>query len=327
MIRLFALQASREFGARIAAELGCDLAPVEEREFEDGEHKVRPLVDVRGYDVFVVQNLHSDASTSAAERLVRLLFFCAALRDHGAARVTAVFPYLAYARKDRRTQPFDPVTSRYVAQLIEAMAIDAVVAFEVHNVAAFDNAFRIPALHLVSADVLAPHVARLVGDAPVVVASPDPGGVKRAQLFREMLVQLLGRDCGSAFLEKRRVGGVVSGDLLAGDVRGATVLLVDDLISTGGTLVRAARTCLEQGARSVIACAAHGLFTRGADDAMLDPALSQIFITDSVAPAGLNAAARARLQIVGAAPLFAATIETLHAAHAPHSAVAGAPPR
>jgi ribose-phosphate pyrophosphokinase len=74
MIRLFALQASREFGARIAAELGCDLAPVEEREFEDGEHKVRPLVDVRGYDVFVVQNLHSDASTSAAERLVPLLF-------------------------------------------------------------------------------------------------------------------------------------------------------------------------------------------------------------------------------------------------------------
>ncbi len=308
---LFALEATREFGKRLAAAAGWTLAPHEEREFEDGEYKLRPLVDVRGERVFVLQNLHGDARGSAADKLVRLLFFTAALRDHGAAQVTAVIPYLAFARKDRRTQPHDPVTTRYVAQLIEAVGIDAVVVFEVHNVAAFDNAFRIPALHLSSAPVLAPAVAGLVGAAPVVVASPDPGGVKRAQLFRETLVPVLGRDCGSAFLEKRRVEGVVTGDLLAGDVRDAVVVLVDDLIATGGTLVRAARTCLENGAREVIACAAHGLFAQGADAAMLDPALSTILITDTVPPERLGAAARERVQVVEAAGFMAQALSRL----------------
>jgi ribose-phosphate pyrophosphokinase len=311
-MRLFALQATHDFGAKVAAELGCELAPHEEREFEDGEHKARPLANVRGDDVYVVQSLHSDAHVTASDKLVRLLFFASTLRDHGAARVTAVIPYLAYARKDRRTKPFDPVTSRYVAQLMEASGIGAVVAFEVHNVAAFDNAFRIPVLHVTSAPVLGPEVARLAGDAAVVVASPDPGGVKRAQLFRETLLPLLGRDCGSAYLEKRRSAGAVTGSLLAGEVRDATVFLVDDLISTGGTLVRAAHACIEHGARAVIACAAHGLFASGADKAVLDPALSRILITDSVEPERLGAAARERLQIVGAAPLFAATIKALH---------------
>lgn len=312
MMRLFALQATCDFGERVAVELECPLAPHEEREFEDGEYKLRPLIDVRGDDVYIVQGLHGDAQGTPADKLMRLLFFAATLRDHGADRVTAVIPYLAYARKDRRTQPFDPVTSRYVAQLMEAVRIDRVVVLEVHNVAAFENAFRIPLLHLTSARVLASEALRLVGEGPVVVASPDPGGVKRAQLFRETVEPLLGRPCGSAYLEKRRAGGVVSGALLAGDVRDATVLLVDDLISTGGTLVRAARTCLQYGAARVIACAAHGLFTRGSDDAMLDPALSAVVITDSVAPDNLGVAARSRLQVARVAPVFAAALKTLH---------------
>ncbi|HEU0202674.1 MAG TPA: ribose-phosphate diphosphokinase [Burkholderiaceae bacterium] len=312
MLRLFTLNATREFGSRIAFALDREASPHEEREFEDGEHKARPLIPVHDDDVYVVQSLHGDAQAATAERFVRLLFFAATVRDHGAARVTAVIPYLAYARKDRRTQPFDPVNSRYVAQLIEAAGIDRVMALEVHNAAAFDNAFRIPALHVSSAPVLAAAAVRLAGAAPVVVVSPDPGGVKRAQLFRETLEPLLGRACGAAFLEKRRAQGVVSGSLLAGDVRDATVVLVDDLISTGNTLVRAARTCLAQGAHNVIACAAHGLFATGADAAMLDPALSHIVITDSVAPARLSAEARAKLQIESAAPAFAAAIKAWH---------------
>ena len=306
MLQLFALQATRDLGARIATHLGHALAAHEEREFQDGEHKLRPLVDVRGADAFVVQSLHGDADSGAADKLVRLLFFAAALRDHGAARVTAVVPYLAYARKDRRTQPFDPVTSRYVAQLVEAMHIDRVVAFEVHNVAAFDNAFRMPALHVSSDAVLAPQAARLVGDRRAVVASPDPGGVKRAQLFGETLAKLLGRDCGSAFMEKRRTG----------DVRGAVVVLVDDLISTGTTLVRAARACVEQGAAGVIACVAHGLFAQGSAETLHDAALSSLLITDSVVPSTLPALGE-RLQVISAAPLLAETIATLHGGVAP----------
>ncbi len=309
---LFALKHTREFGERVAAALGVELAPSEEREFEDGEHKARPLADVRRHDCFVIQSLHGGPDGSANDKLARLLFFAGALRDHGAARVTAVVPYLAYARKDRVTKPWDPVITRYVAQLFEAMGVAGVIVLEVHNVAALQNAFRIPTLHLESAEVFAARAGELAGSGPVVVASPDPGGVKRAQLFRETLEARLARQFGSAYLEKRRSAGVVSGDLLAGEVAGATVLLVDDLISTGGTMLRAAQTCLAAGATKVYAFAAHGLFNAGASDVIANPAFAATIITDTVPPFRLSAAARERVEIVSAAPLFAQAIRRVH---------------
>src|SRR5512137_3014575 len=147
-MRLFALNASREFGERVAAALGRPLDAHEEREFEDGEHKARPLVSVRGEDAYVLQSLHGDAQASGDDKLVRLLFFCAALRDHGAARITALVPYLAYGRKERQTKPFDPVSTRYLAQLIESVGIDALVTLETHSITALQNAFRIPTVHI-----------------------------------------------------------------------------------------------------------------------------------------------------------------------------------
>ena len=141
-MRLFALNATRELGLSIARQLGVDLCAHEEREFEDGEHKVRPLDVVARADVFVIQSLHAGPSESASDKLCRLLFFIGALKDAGAASVTAIVPYLCYARKDRRTKPNDPVTTRYVAAMFEAVGVDCVVTLEVHNPAAFENAFR-----------------------------------------------------------------------------------------------------------------------------------------------------------------------------------------
>ncbi len=120
-LRLFALAASAELGAGISAALGVPLAAHEEREFEDGEHKARPLDAVNGADVYVVQSLHGGPQQSTNDKLCRLLFFIGALKDAGAARVTAVTPYLCYARKDRRTKPNDPVTTRYIAGMFEAV--------------------------------------------------------------------------------------------------------------------------------------------------------------------------------------------------------------
>ena len=117
--QLFGLNATRGFAEQIAARLGTDLAPHEEREFEDGEHKARPLVSVRGRDAYVIQCLHGGAGQSVNDRLVRLLLFLATLKDDGAARVTAVIPYLAYARKERQTKARDPVATRTLARLIE----------------------------------------------------------------------------------------------------------------------------------------------------------------------------------------------------------------
>jgi ribose-phosphate pyrophosphokinase len=313
---LFALQGSRPLGEEIARALGQSLAPHEERAFEDGEHKSRPLADPRGADAYVIHSLYGEPACGASDKLLRLLFFIATLRDHGAARVTAVVPYLAYGRKDRQTKPFDPVSVRYTAQLFEAVGTEALITLEAHNVAALQNAFRIRTVHLEGHDLFAARAVALAGREPVVVASPDPGGIKRAQLAREAYEQRLGRAVGFAFVDKRRSGGVVSGGtVVAGDVDGATVLLVDDLISTGGTMARAAAALLGAGARQVHAFAAHGLFVEDAAAVLADPPIGRIVVSESVPPLRLEGSAtRARLEIVPTAPLVARAIRACHGA-------------
>ena len=219
-LALFAPAGDGGLGGRVAEALGVPLDPHEERGFEDGEHKARPLASVRGRHAAVIGPLHADAAMSVNDRLCRALFFCAALRDAGAAEVTLVAPYLCSARKDRRTKSRDPVTTRYVAQAIEAMGVDRVVAMDVHNPAAFENAFRRPAEHLEARPLLVRHLAPLLRGEAVTVVAPDAGGAKRADALRAALSGALGAPAGSAYAEKRRSGGEVTGDLLAGEVGG-----------------------------------------------------------------------------------------------------------
>lgn len=148
---LFVLHGSELLGVKIAHHHGISLAAHEERAFEDAEHKARPLQNVRGRSCFVLQSLHGEGSQSANDKLNRLLFFIATLNEASASRVSAVVPYLAYALKDRKNKPLDPVTMRCVAQLFEAMGTDSLLALEVHNPAAFQNAFRCPTEPLDSA--------------------------------------------------------------------------------------------------------------------------------------------------------------------------------
>lgn len=310
-MRLFALDAGAALAAALSARLDEPLAPHELRVFDDGECKLRPLVDPRGDDVYVVAGLHGDASGSPHDKLCRLLMFVSTLRDHGARRVTAVVPYLAYARKDRRTKPFDPLTLRYVAQWFEAAGTDQLIVLEAHNVAALENAFRRPTLHVSAHGLFDPLVAEWPGRPPFVVASPDPGGVKRAQLWRESLQERLQRPVGFAMIDKRRSAGVVSSDrLVAGDVAGADVLLLDDLIASGETMLSAAVALRQAGAREVSVFAAHGLFIGAAADALADPAIARVVVSDSVPPFRWSAQApsRAKLQVVSAAPLLARAI-------------------
>jgi len=145
---LYSLDPECALAAALSVQLDQPLAKHEERRFEDGECKLRPLSDPRGEDAYVLLGLHGGPVDSPHDKLWRLLMFIATLREHGASRVTALLPYLAYARKDQRTKPFDPVSLRYVAQMFEAVGTDQVIALEVHNVAAFQNAFRCTTVHL-----------------------------------------------------------------------------------------------------------------------------------------------------------------------------------
>ncbi|HSF15983.1 MAG TPA: ribose-phosphate pyrophosphokinase [Vicinamibacteria bacterium] len=312
-LRLFALEASRELGERISAKLGIPLSPHEERDFEDSEHKSRPLVNVRGDDVFVIQSLYADERESANDKLVRLLFFLGALRDASAGRVTAVVPYLAYARKDRKTNPRDPVTTRYVAALFEAVGIDRIIVMDVHNLAAYQNAFRCRTDHLEARPLFVEYFASFLGNEELVVLSPDAGGVKRAELFRRHLQHVLHKDISNAFMEKHRSGGIVSGETLVGRVAGRAVIVLDDLIGTGTTLARAAKACHALGAARVLAAATHGIFVGDANRVLGDPALDQVVITDTVPPFRLHPKVRAeKIHVLNIGALFAAAIERVH---------------
>ncbi|MDO9313575.1 MAG: ribose-phosphate diphosphokinase [Burkholderiaceae bacterium] len=308
---LFSIDPECRFAHALASELGESLSALEDRAFEDGEHKLRPLVDPRGHDAYVIASLYGGPLLSPHDKLFQLLMFSATLREHGAGRVTAVVPYLAYARKDRQTKPHDPLTLRYVAQLFEAVGIAQVIVLEAHNVAAFQNAFRCLTLHVPAHEVFDPFVHEIVGVEPLAVASPDPGGVKRAQLWRESLEHRLVRPVGFAMVDKRRSAGLISSsNLVAGDVDGMTVLLLDDLIAGGDTMKRAADALRRAGAHRVVACAAHGLFTAGAPEVLAPPAVDQLLVTDSVPPFRLpvTGAVSRKLRIVSAAPRFADAI-------------------
>ena len=311
-LQIFALEATAELGQAVATVLGQPLAAHEEREFEDGEHKSRPLDDVAGADVYVVQSTHGGPQQSANDKLCRLLFFIGALKDAGAARVTAVTPYLCYLRKDRRTKPNDPVTTRYIASLFEAVGTDCMVTLEVHNPAAFENAFRCRTVALSGTPLFVDYVKANLANENLSVISPDAGGMKRAELLRETLEHALGRPLGKGLAEKHRSAGVVSGDLFAGDVIGSTALIVDDLISTGGTLLRTARSARTAGAKRVLAFVTHGLFMTGAAEVLVDPALDQVVISNAVPPFRLEPAQSKKLVILPAAPLLAEAIRRLH---------------
>lgn len=312
-MKLFALNHSRGFGEQVAKELNLALSSHEEREFEDGEHKIRPLENVRNQEVFVIHSLYSDKGQSVNDKLCRLLFFIGALKDASAKKVTAVIPYLCYARKDRKTKPRDPVTTRYIARLLEASGAEGIVTMDVHNVQAFQNAFRIPAENLEARKLFSEFLITLLKDDDPVIMSPDFGGIKRAERLQQTLAKQLNEELPLVFMEKYRSAGIVSGERVSGEVKNKTVIIIDDLISTGGTIARAAAACSKAGAKKVLALATHGIFTGSPDDTLQEGALHQIITTNTIPPFRLeHTLVKDKLTVLNAAPLFASAIERIY---------------
>lgn len=311
---LIVMNSSQDFGNRVAVHSGEKVVPHEEREFEDGEHKIRPLVNVRNQNVFIISSLHADAMQSVNDKLCRLLFLIGALRDASAGRVIAVVPYLCYARKDRKTKPRDPVTTRYVAQMFEAVGTDHLLTMDVHNLAAFQNAFRTTTTdHLESMQLFVNHFLPLVSNDKVAVVSPDVGGVKRAEFFRELLQSKTEREVTAGFMQKQRSEGVVTTGAFVGDVKGRVVIIVDDLISSGTTLSRTAEACRDAGAELIYGAATHGMFSSNAETVLSLSAIDRIVITDTVSPWRLSQRFIAsKLDFIDATPLFAEAIACIN---------------
>ena len=311
---LFALDASRAFGEAVSARLAIPLSAHEEREFEDGEHKARPLVSVRGRDVFVIHSLYGEPAQSANDKLVRLLFFIGALKDAAAGaghRRRALSRLRAQGSQDasratRSRRATSPACSRRSAPTAWSRSTCTISRrSRMRSAAAPRTSRRIRCSSPIS--------RRCCATREVAVVSPDAGGIKRAEQFRNRLAAALRRPVGAAFAEKYRSAGVVSGEALVGDVDGKVAIIIDDLISAGTTIARAAQACREHGATRVLAAASHGLFAGAANAVLAASAVEQIVVTDSVPPLRVtDAGLRAKLVQVSTASLFAEAIRRIH---------------
>lgn len=307
---LFALNSSREFGENIAEAIGLTLSEHEERDFSEGEHKTRSLVDVQRKSVYLIYSLYGEPKLTVNDKLCRLLFFVGSLKDAGASEVTIIAPYLCYSRKDLKTKSRDPITTQYVARIFETMGTDRFVTLDVHNLQAFQNSFRIPTMHLEAKEYFVSHFSPLVKENEMVVLSPDKGGVKRAAAFAQALEKETKTIIPVGIMQKTRSEGIVGGtEVIFGEVSGKTVIIIDDLISSGTTLVRAAKACKEAGANKVYAAATHGVFESRANQVLKDQALDKIVITNSIPPIRLEKEIiEQKIEIINVAPMIAQRI-------------------
>lgn len=311
--QLFTLDDDPQLALRIAERISVELSPLELRHFSDTEFKIRPLASVRNRNVFVVASLAATQKHSINDVLCRILFFIACLKDHGAARIHLVIPYLGYARKDRRTKIMDPLTLRYVAQLLESSGSASIMSFDVHNEAAFINAFRCPTEHLDSIKLFTQQLAPLVAQRAVTLIAPDLGSIRRVQSLADALFTMHSTPCLFGFINKQRTQDIVTGDLMLGDVSGRTVVIFDDLISTGGTIVRAVQACRERGAAEIIVATTHALFGGVIPASILEAPIDHLLISNSLPWAPPSASLPGpHYQVVDSSPLFAHAIEVVH---------------
>ncbi|MFO7167106.1 MAG: ribose-phosphate pyrophosphokinase [Chloroflexota bacterium] len=298
-LQIFSGNANRPLAQEIAGGLNINLGRALVGTFKNGETRVKIEENVRGSDVFVVQ----PTCTPVNHHLMELLLIIDALRRASAARVTAVIPYYGYAKQEKKTTGREPISAKLVANLIRTAGADRVLTMDLHA-PAIEGFFDIPVDHLQAGPLLAEYIRELNLPRPVVV-SPDAGGVGRANGFRERI------GAGLAIIAKQRPQPDIAEMIeMVGDVEGKTAVIVDDMISTGGTLAEAARALRERGATAVYACATHGIFAGDALEIMADSVLVETIVTNTIPlPDGYE---RARVRAISVAPLFAEAIMRIH---------------
>jgi ribose-phosphate pyrophosphokinase len=292
---IFAGTANTGLAEAVARELGVRLGACAVERFPDGETSVRLDEPVRGREVFVVQ----PTSPPVNDHLVELLAFADACRRASASRVTAVVPYFGYARSDRRGGKRVPVAASMVADLMEAAGVAHAVTVDVHTLQ-IEGFFRIPVDSLTAVPALADALRERLPEGTVVV-SPDAGRVRMATEFARRL------ETSVVVLHKRRESGTETKVThLVGDVRGRACLIIDDMISTGGTMVESIEALLDAGARPEITVAAtHGLLLAGARENLDHEGVREVCVTDTVRATDEG---WPKLRVVSVAPLIAGAI-------------------
>lgn len=300
-IILFTGNSNPSLAQEVSTILGTGLGAAVVRTFSDGEILVQIDENVRGGDVFVIQSICSPVN----DNLMELLLMLDALKRASAKRITAVVPYYGYARQDRKVAPRVPISAKLVADLVTTAGAARVLTIDLHA-GQIQGFFNIPVDNLYALPVLLPYIRERVGGEQVAVVSPDAGGVERARAFAKRL------DAGLAIIDKRRPGpNEVAEMRIIGEVEGRWAVLVDDMVDTAGTIVKAAAALREAGARKVIACATHAVLSGPAIERISKSDIEELVVTNTIPLRG-PAKESAKVHMLTVARLLAEAIRRTH---------------
>jgi len=304
-IKIFSGSSNRALAEAICKEIGIPLGKSEVGTFSDGECFASFYETVRGSDVFVIQSTNNPVNNN----LMELLVMIDALKRASAGRITAVIPYFGYARQDRKTKPRDPITAKLVANMITTAGADRVLTMDLHA-AQIQGFFDIPVDNLLGSPVFVDYFLRKYAAVheDTMVVSPDVGSVARARAFAHKL------DMPMAIVDKRRQKANSSEVMnIIGDVRGKHVILLDDMVDTGGSLCHAAKALVEiGGAKTVTACASHGVLSGPAYDRINDSALDEVVFLDTIQPRDNVAEICPKIKYLSVAHMFSDAIERVY---------------
>jgi len=269
--KLFSGSANPEFAEKTSQYLNATVGAASLKRFSDGEISVQITESVRGRDVFIIQ----PTSAPANDSLMELLIMVDALKRSSANHITAVIPYFGYARQDRKAAPRVPITAKLVADMLEKAGVERVITIDLHA-SQIQGFFNIPVDNLFGSIMFVNYIKSKKLENPII-ASPDIGGVARARSYASKL----GLDL--VIVDKRREKANESEVMnIIGDVEGKDVILVDDMVDTAGTLVKAAEVLKKRGANSVMACCTHGVLSGPAYDRLTDGELDELVISDTI---------------------------------------------
>ena len=313
-VRIFALDSSKDYGEAVANALNRQLSPHREFYHPDKEVYVRASVNVRRCHTFVIGSLYTDEQETVNDKLAKMKYLIGALKDAHAAEVTAVCPYLPYARSDRKVRSREAVITKYLATAFEAVGADRIITIDVHNLQAFQNAYRsCHADNLECKIEFANYFKAELGNVSpceISILSPDAGGMARCNWFRKALSKRLGAGIGIAFLDKKHEdddSAKKSGNKIVGSNR-KVMIIVDDMIASGSTIKLAADAALAHEAEQIWVVATHGLFVGKANENLDLPHIHKIVIGDTIKPFRLSVKLLEKTEIVPTTQLFAETI-------------------
>ncbi|MCP5054349.1 MAG: ribose-phosphate pyrophosphokinase [bacterium] len=300
---IFSGSSNRPLAEQIAGHLEKSLGKCSLGTFSDGEIRFQSWENVRGADVFVIQSLTQDTNF----HIMELLLMADAFKRASAWRVTAVIPYYAYARQDRKDRPRVPISARLIADLLETAGFSRVLTIDLHA-NQIQGFFNVPVDNLTALATFISHFKTIedLDPSQMVIVSPDAGGVERARIFSQALQANL-----AIAYKQRPEPGIAKITHIIGDVDGKDVVLVDDIIDSGGTLTETALALREKGARRVFAACTHGLLSGKAIERLDNSPLEKLYISDSVPLKGIKAKCQ-KIEVLSVATLFAEAIYSIH---------------